>query len=236
MNIRLATAFAMATLSASAAFAADLPSKTQAAPAPAPVVEEFNPWMLRIRALAFVPQSSANLYAAGTPIDGTLKVTNTVVPEIDISYFFTKNIAIEAICCVVPAKINAKGAVAALGNVGEVIAFPPTVTLQYHFTDLGAFKPYVGVGVNYTHFFKNGTGANFSELKIKDSWGVAAQVGFDYMLNRNWGINVDVKKIMMQPNANITVAPGVLAATAVPVTAKVKLDPWLVSTGVTYRF
>lgn len=233
MNIRLATAFAMATLSASAAFAADPPSKTQAAPAPAPVVEAFNPWMLRIRALAFVPQSSANLYAAGTPIDGTLKVTNTVVPEIDISYFFTKNFAVEAICCVVPAKINAKGAVAALGNVGEVIAFPPTVTLQYHFTDLGAFKPYVGVGVNYTHFFKNGNGANFANLKVDDSWGIAGQIGFDYMIDKHWAFNVDVKKIYMQPNAQVNLLTG---GGAVPLVAKTKIDPWLIGIGVGYKF
>ena len=233
MIIRLATAFAMATLSASAAFAADLPSKNQAAPAPAPIVEPFNPWMLRIRALAFVPQSSANLYAAGTPIDGTLKVTNTVVPEIDISYFFTKNIAVEAICCVVPAKINAKGAVAALGNVGEVIAFPPTITLQYHFTDLGAFKPYVGIGVNYTHFFKNGNGANFANLKVDDSWGVAGQIGFDYMIDKHWAFNVDVKKIYMQPHAQVNLLAG---GGAVPLVAKTKIDPWLIGVGVGYKF
>ena len=81
----------LAALAAPAALAADLPSKKEAAPAP--VVEEFMPWMVRVRALAFLPQSSANLYAAGNAIDGSLKVGNTVVPEIDISYFFTKNIA-----------------------------------------------------------------------------------------------------------------------------------------------
>lgn len=233
MNIRLATAFVLATFSASAALAADLPSKRQAAPAPAPLMEEFNPWMVRIRALAFVPQSSANLYAAGTPIDGTLKVSNTVVPEIDISYFFTKNIAIEAICCVVPAKINAKGAVAALGNVGEVVAFPPTITLQYHVTDLGAFKPYVGVGVNYTHFFKNGNGTNFANLTIDDSWGIAGQIGFDYMIDKHWAFNVDVKKIYMQPNAQVNLLTG---GGAVPLVAKTKIDPWLIGIGVGYKF
>lgn len=233
MNIRLATAFVLATFSASAALAADLPSKRQAAPAPAPLMEEFNPWMVRIRALAFVPQSSANLYAAGTPIDGTLKVSNTVVPEIDISYFFTKNIAIEAICCVVPAKINAKGAVAALGNVGEVVAFPPTITLQYHVTDLGAFKPYVGVGVNYTHFFKNGNGTNFANLTIDDSWGIAGQIGFDYMIDKHWAFNVDVKKIYMQPNAQVNL---VTASGNVPLVAKTKIDPWLFGVGIGYKF
>ena len=233
MNIRLATAFVLATFSASAALAADLPSKRQAAPAPTPLMEEFNPWMVRIRALAFVPQSSANLYAAGTPINGTLKVSNTVVPEIDISYFFTKNIAIEAICCVVPAKINAKGAVAALGNVGEVVAFPPTITLQYHVTNLGAFKPYVGVGLNYTHFFKNGNGTNFANLTIDDSWGIAGQIGFDYMIDKHWAFNVDVKKIYMQPNAQVNL---VTASGNVPLVAKTKIDPWLFGVGIGYKF
>lgn len=233
MKYRLATSLILAALAAPAALAADLPSKKEMAAAPAPVVEEFMPWMVRIRALAFVPQSSANLYAAGTPIDGTLKVSNTVVPEIDISYFFTKNIAIEAICCVVPAKINAKGAVAALGNVGDVVAFPPTVTVQYHFTDLGAFKPYVGVGVNYTHYFPNGNGANFANLKVDDSWGIAGQIGFDYMIDKHWAFNVDVKKIYMQPNAQVNL---LTAGGAVPLVAKAKIDPWLIGVGVGYRF
>lgn len=233
MKYRLATSLILAALAAPAALAADLPSKKEMAAAPAPVVEEFMPWMVRIRALAFVPQSSANLYAAGAPIDGTLKVQNAVVPEIDISYFFTKNIAIEAICCVVPAKINAKGATAALGNVGDVVAFPPTITLQYHFTDFGAFKPYVGVGVNYTHYFPNGNGANFANLKVDDSWGIAGQIGFDYMIDKHWVFNVDVKKIYMQPNAQVNLLTG---GGAVPVVAKTKIDPWLIGVGVGYRF
>lgn len=223
-----------ATVSASAV-AADLP-RNKVAPV-APVVDTWSPWMIRVRALAVLPDSSAKVYLNGAQIpNASAKVSNSIVPEVDITYFFTKNIAVEAICCVTPHKVTAKGSIAALGEIGKTVVFPPTVLLQYHFDGMGAFKPYVGVGVNYTHYFKNGTGANFSELKIKDSWGVAAQIGFDYMINRNWGINVDVKKVMMQPDANITVAPGVLAPTAVPVTAKVKIDPWLVSTGVTYRF
>lgn len=233
MNFRLATVAALAAISATSALGADLPSKN-AAPAPAPVVEEFNPWMVRVRALGFVPQSSGTVYLGGAAIPGSnLKVSNSIVPEIDISYFFTPNIAIEAICCVVPANVNAKGSIAALGKLGDVVAFPPTITLQYHFTNFGAFKPYVGVGVNYTHFFKNGSGPNFSNLKVDDSWGVAGQVGFDYMIDKHWGINVDVKKILMQPNASVNL---VTAGGAVPLSAKTKIDPWLFGAGVTYKF
>ena len=153
------------------------------------------------------------------------------MPEVDVSYFFTKNIAVEAICCVAPHTVKGSGALAGTGDLGEALLFPPTVLAQYHFTDLGAFKPYVGVGLNYTHYFKNGgAGPNYANLSIKDSWGVAGQIGFDYMLDKHWGINFDVKKIMMEPNATVTLLPGTA------VSAKVKINPWIVGTGITYKF
>ena len=220
-----------ATFAVFAAQAADIPERNEVV-APPPV-ETFNPWMIRVRAIGLFPQSSARVYTGGALIPGAnLKVSNSVVPEIDITYFFTPNIAVEAICCISPHTIKAAGAISGLGKVGSVIVFPPSVTLQYHFTNFGAFKPYLGVGVNYTHYFRNSHGANFANLRVKDSFGVVAQIGFDYMFDRHWGINFDVKKILMQPNASATVLP----LAGLPVTAKVKINPWIVGAGVTYRF
>ncbi len=233
MNMSLRATLAAALLGALAvpALSADLPVRVDA-PAPAPVVfDSYHPWMVRVRAIGVLPVSSASVNLNGAPLAGAnLRVSNSVVPEVDISYFFTKNIAVEAICCISPHTIRSAGAIAGLGKVGSTVVFPPTVLLQYHFTGLGAFKPYVGVGVNYTHYFRDSSGANFANLRINDSWGVAGQVGFDYMLNDNWGINVDVKKIMMQPSARVVLLPNN------NVTAKVKIDPWVVGVGLTYRF
>ena len=212
------------------AAAADLPVRA-AAPAPAPAItyETFDPWMIRVRAIGVLPDGRSRVSVNGAaPVNG-LEVSNSLVPEIDISYFFTKNIAVEAICCVTPHSVRGSGALAGIGKVGDTLVFPPTVMLQYHFTDFGAFKPYVGVGVNWTHYFRNDAAAGFSNLKIDDSFGVAAQVGFDYMLTRNWGVNVDVKRVMMRPDATVLLG-------ATPVSAKVRIDPWIVGAGVTYRF
>ena len=213
--------------------------KVKAAPAAASsqiaktaAVEPFNPFMIRLRAIAIAPDSSAKVYAGGAQVAGaSLHVSNSYVPEVDVSYFFTPNLAVEAICCVAPHTVKGSGALAGTGNLGDTLLFPPTVLAQYHITDFGAFKPYVGVGVNYTHFFKNGgAGPNYAHLSIKDSWGVAGQIGFDYMIDKHWGINFDVKKIMMEPNATVTLLP------ATAVTAKVKINPWIVGTGLTYKF
>jgi len=237
MSLRATLAAALVGAVALPALAADLPVRVDA-PAPAPIVfDSYHPWMVRVRAIGVLPVSSASVSLNGGLVPGAnLRVSNSVVPEVDISYFFTKNIAIEAICCITPHTVRSAGILANplnLGKVGSTVVFPPTVLLQYHFTGLGAFKPYVGVGVNYTNYFRDSSGVNFANLRINDSWGVAGQVGVDYMLTDNWGINFDVKKIMMQPSArtNLLVAPGPGV-----VTAKVKIDPWIVGVGLTYRF
>lgn len=222
-------AFAAAAIAAALpAVAADLP--TTKGPAVAPTyMEAFDPFMIRIRGVAVIPDSGKGDITSGRLTGGQVKVKEAYIPELDISYFFTKNIAVEAICCVSRHNIKAAG----VGTVGRTWVFPPTVMLQYHFTNFGAFKPYVGVGVNYTHFFdEKAVGALVgTKLNIKDSWGVAGQVGFDYMLNRNWGINFDVKRILMEPKFTDHTAAGVLMASG-----KAKINPWIIGVGVTYRF
>ncbi|MFT4097289.1 MAG: OmpW family outer membrane protein [Rhodoblastus sp.] len=250
----------------SAAVAADLPSR-KVAPAEPMVIDTFQPFQIRLRATAIIPDGKTTAYdrfggilplvfmssGANSPILGSgAKVSTTVIPEIDVSYYFTKNIAIEAICCLSKHSVSGTGTLAGL-NIGSTWVFPPTVLLQYHFTNFGAFQPYIGVGVNFTAYFgaKGGNqftpfftpvglvGANaVTNLSVGSSWGVAGQVGFDYMINQNWGVNVDLKRIMMQPTAYATVWNSAVSPVLgpVPVRAKVNIDPWVVSAGITYRF
>ena len=92
------------------------------------------------------------------------------------------------------------------------------MTFQYHFTDLGAFKPYVGIGGNYTYFYENEL-AN-GTLNIKDnSWGGALQVGADYMVNKNWSLNLDVKYVWMDTDVRLTSTGATLGT--------LDIDPWL---------
>jgi len=194
------------------ALAADLAPIYKKAP---PVVEAWNPWMIRVRALGVLPDAGGStvnvlgLPALSSPNSG-LSIDNSVVPELDISYFFTRNIAAELILGVTKHNITGTGTLNGL-NVGSAWLLPPSLTLQYHFTDFGAFKPYVGVGVNYTVFFSQHAantplaGLAVTQLNITNSFGAVAQVGFDYMLDRHWGLNFDVKKLFLEPNYSATV-------------------------------
>lgn len=165
---------------------------------------------VRLRGEAVLPDSKSNGYST------KITASNQGIPEADISYFLTKNIAIEAICCVSRHEIDIDGS-----KLANTTLFPPTVLLQYHF-DLGKIKPYVGAGVNYTVFFDNTNG-----LKLDNAWGAAVQAGVDYHLTGNWFANVDFKKLWL--GTEYTAAGGAAKG-------HVDIDPIIVGAGVGYRF
>ncbi|MBB3772285.1 outer membrane protein [Angulomicrobium tetraedrale] len=209
---------------AAPAAAADIATPVYKAPV-APVVEEFNPWQLRVRVLGVIPDGGGSVN--GVP-GSDLDYSSSVVPELDITYFFSKNWAAELILGVTKHNIDGAGTISSLGKIGETWLLPPTLTLQYHFTDFGKFQPYVGAGVNYTFFF-NQKADSADSLDVKDTWGWALQAGFDYMIDEHWGFNVDVKKLFLEPDFDVTVS-------GTPLTGKADLNPWIVGVGVTYRF
>ncbi|AZO01297.1 OmpW family protein [Mesorhizobium sp. M9A.F.Ca.ET.002.03.1.2] len=192
---------------------------------PVDVAAPKSPWQVRLRALGVLTEDSG--YVNGIP-GSDLSYSDTVTPELDISYYFTDNLAAELILGTTYAKIDGGGTIGGLGEIGKVWLLPPTLTLQYHFTNFGAFKPYVGAGATYTMFYSQDA-TNADAIDVKDTFGGALQVGFDYMVDEHWGVNFDVKKLFLEPKYDVTVGGAEL-------TGKAKLNPWLIGTGVTYRF
>jgi outer membrane protein len=185
---------------------------------------EENLWMIRIRAVDFLFQNGQSSSVSTLNI----KAQNEFIPEFDISYSLTKNIAAELVLTY-PQQVNITAGTGN-NNVGKISALPPSLLVQYHFTDFGAFKPYVGVGVNYTIF---GNRQNFPALGNsvqvdQNSVGVVGQIGGDYMFDKNWGLNIDVKYATMSTNVT-TVQGGTNLG-------KLTLNPWMPAVGVTYKF
>lgn len=220
----LMAATALTVLAAQPVLAADAIVTEPAPQATTSFPVALSPWQVRVRALGVITENSGHV----NEIPGSgLRYSNTVVPELDISYYFTNNLAAELILGTTYANVSGRGAIDGL-DVGKVWLLPPTLTMQYHFTNFGAFKPYVGAGVNYSMFF-NQKSHDADYLKVKNTFGGALQVGFDYMIDDHWGFNFDVKKLYLRPDFNVTVGGAQLSG-------KAKLDPWLIGTGITYRF
>jgi outer membrane protein len=213
-------------LAAPSAMAADLaPAQEPVPQATMDAIEAQSPWQVRVRGLGVITHDSGSV----DQISGSgLSYSDSVIPELDITYYMTDNFAAELILGTTYANIYGEGAISGLDKIGKTWVLPPTLTLQYHFTNFGAFKPYVGAGVNYTMFY-NQSGDAASSLDVKDSFGAALQVGADYMINDHWGVNFDVKKLFLRPEYDTTIS-------GTHYTGKAKLDPWLIGAGVTYRF
>lgn len=175
-----------------------------------------SPWLVRVRA---VNLDSANKDGTGLG----LSINDKVIPEVDISYFFSPNLAAELILTY-PQK-HTVSSTAVGGEIGTLKHLPPTLTVQYHFP-MGAFKPYVGAGVNYTNFSSvnllNG-GADVD----KNSFGLAAQVGVDYEISKGMYLNLDIKKVQIGTKVSVggVEQPG-----------KFKVDPLLVGVGLGWKF
>jgi outer membrane protein len=182
----------------------------------APVVQaEDNPFLVRVRALHLNWDNGQ-----GGALDA-VKAENKTIPEVDLSYFFNKNLALELVLTY-PQSVDVK-----LGstNLGSVKALPPSLLLQYHFTDLGAFKPYVGLGVNYTLFTDRKLAGGAVKLE-NSTFGYAAQIGADYMFDKNWGLNIDLKYAKIEPDVSIS---GVKVGS-------VDLNPTMLGVGFTYKY
>lgn len=211
MNKLLTTAACAAlvlALGSTAAFARDLPAD--------PLAKER--FQVRLRAIDVLPDEESSVN-----IGGEVKADYAIVPEVDLTYYFTKNIAAELIAATSPHDLKHSAA----GDLGSAWVLPPTLTLQYHFMPDSAFKPYVGAGINYTMFYAEDADNGFYDLDVGNGFGWALQAGFDYWLNDHWGVNVDVKRIFVDVDATLNHGA---------VQANVDVDPWVIGAGVSYRF
>jgi outer membrane protein len=182
--------------------------------------------ILDVRVTDVAPDAGDSITTlAGAATGLKAKVSDSVMPTVGIQYFFTDNIAAELVLGTTKHTVKAVGGATNL-KVKDTWVLPPVLVAQYHFMPKARFSPYVGAGLNYMIFYGDKNKNGF-KLKIKDGWGTALDAGADYAIEGRWSANVDVKKIFFDTNATDTTNG---------VKAKVKLDPWVASAGVGYRF
>lgn len=224
----LALACALVTLPAHAAPKA---AAATAPAAPAFKAKEAGQWGLRLRALGVMPDETGDVRtAAGAATGLNAEVGEDWIPELDISYFFTKNIAAELILGTSRHKVNAVPAAGAAVPVGDVSLLPPTLTVQYHPLPESRISPYFGAGLNYTIFYgEDAEGSTVTSTAYDDNFGYALQAGVDIAVMDGWSVNLDVKKLWLGTTLHADSALGKLES-------EVDIDPVLIGVGVGYRF
>lgn len=197
---------------------------------PAAAQETQGNWLVRARAVYLKPANhSAPVADLSIPADA-ITINSKTIPELDITYFFTPNIAAELVLTV-PQKQTVTVQQSALGgpvDIGTFKHLPPSLMLQYHFMPTAKIRPYVGAGLNYTRLSSvNLQVPTVGRLQLQnESFGFALGAGVDIEVAKNTYLNLDVKKLRIRSAVNMN---GVQLST-------VKVDPWLFGVGVGYRF
>lgn len=222
--------------------------------APALAMAEAGDIVLRLRATNINPDESSDLgkdtakaYGAGIAgalygpnySNAELRVDSKTIPEFDISYYFTKNIAAELILAFGArhdVSISDQGPALYQKGLGSVNILPPTLTAQWHFLPDQTFDPYVGAGVTYVRALdrnlKAFTALGAEPIHIdRNMWGPAVQAGFDVNLQDKWLVNFDVKKLWISTDVKLNVNN-----TGWKKIDNLDIDPWVISVGFGKKF
>ena len=188
-------------------------------------------------------ESSSDIWvgALGTNVAGTKATLDSDTQlGLNFAYMITDRVGIELLAAT-PFSHNVgvkgmPGPFAGLnGKLGELKHLPPTLSVVYYPLDpKSAFQPYVGAGINYTWFFdtkltSEAEGKGFSGLDLDDSWGLAAQVGMDYMLSDNLMLNAQVRYIDIETKGSTSFGGR-------EVEVDVDVDPFVYMVGLGYKF
>jgi len=211
------------------------------------------------------PQSSSDPLVVnslgGVPINQTLTNTGASVSNADTlglsaTYFVTDHIAPEFVFGIPPKfNLNGSGSLSALGQLGTVRQWSPTLLLKYYFGEAEQkVRPYLGLGVTRV-WFTDGTITNpnlgstmagqlglpaslvgaTTVSSVKSSWAPVFNGGLTYAFNKHWSAAISISYIPLKTTAVLNTAttiPGVNAQS----TAHITLNPIVTYLNVGYRF
>ena len=179
---------------------------------------------------------------AGANLGGKATLNSDTQLGLNFAYMITNNWGIELLAATPfehDVKLKGTALGAANGKLGSLKHLPPTLSVVYYPLDgKSAFQPYVGAGINYTwiydeHVSSQAQANGFSNFKADNSWGMAFQVGADYMLTDNIMLNAQMRYIDIDTRATVendAVAPGTRAR------VNVDVDPFIYMVGLGYKF
>ncbi|AHD10208.1 OmpW/AlkL family protein [Phaeobacter gallaeciensis] len=172
-------------------------------------------WTLGVGIANVNPKSDNGTVAgAAATIDDDTALTFTA------EYFIRDNIGIELLAASpFEHDISLNGAYTATTK-----HLPPTLSVNYHFPTQTKFKPFVGIGINYTTFFEESSPAGV--ISLDDSVGLALNLGADWQISDRGALRVNVRYMDIETDVTLN---GTKIGTA-------EIDPVTVGFGYVHRF
>jgi outer membrane protein len=198
----------------------------------APAVTHAGDWILRLRVINIDPnESSDSISDTGSEV----AVDSATVPEVDVTYLFTKRLGVEVVAAVADHDLRASGGAVGGADLGTVSLLPPTAVVQFHPFPGGVLDFYVGAGVNYTTFYSYDLSGDLADIGVTDiefddSFGLAGDIGLNLWFGDHLNINGDIKYIQISTDAKVRAGSDTLD------TVSVDINPWVFGVGVGWKF
>ena len=178
-------------------------------------------WQVKVGGSAIAPTQDTKI-ANGTL---TVEADSELAFTPSVEYFFNDNISAELLLATpISHDVLINGAEAV-----KIKHLPPTLTAKYNFKNSTGFTPYIGVGATAFIAWDEETSGVLAgtKVKVKDDYGYAAQLGFNYQPAdaKNWGVFVDVRYADLNPKIETVVE-----------NFKLDIDPVIYTLGYSYKF
>ena len=161
-------------------------------------------WSVAAGAHYVDPKSDNGTLNNGLSVD----VDGDVRPTISGEYFIANNVGVELLAAIpFQHDFNLNNPDGTTALTGKTQHLPPTLSLQYHFDGYNLpmnVKPFVGVGVNYTTFFKERISTG-GDLDLDDSVGVAGHIGLDIPFAPTESFRIDARYMDIKTDASLNI-------------------------------
>ena len=179
-------------------------------------------WQVKVGGSAIAPTQDTTVAALG---NAKIEADSELAFTPSVEYFFNDNISAELLLATpISHDVLINGAEAV-----KIKHLPPTLTAKYNFKNSTGFTPYIGVGATAFIAWDEETSGVLAgtKAKVKDDYGYAAQLGFNYQPadEKNWGVFVDVRYADLNPKVETVVE-----------NFKLEIDPVIYTLGYSYKF
>ena len=179
-------------------------------------------WQVKVGGSAIAPTQDTTVAALG---NAKIEADSELAFTPSVEYFFNDNISAELLLATpISHDVTVNGS-----NAVKLKHLPPTVTAKYNFKNSTGFTPYIGVGATAFIAWDEETSGVLAgtKVKVKDDYGYAAQLGFNYQPAdaKNWGVFVDVRYADLNPKVETVVE-----------NFKLDIDPVIYTLGYSYKF
>ncbi|MGF1641717.1 MAG: OmpW family protein [Rhodospirillales bacterium] len=148
-------------------------------------------------------------------------------PALNISYFLTKNIAVQTVLAVPQLNVDLDTGDKTTAATEQWV-LPLSIIPQYHFFSDAMVSPYVGAGLTYAMLWEKNSKLGGADVDVENTWGGLVNVGLNIKIPQTrWTVSIDAKKWWLNPT-NVDLDGDRIG--------NLTVNPWFFGLGVGYTF